>query len=298
MNPYGATLVPQICYFTTDTAATYSNVIVAAQRNDAFQTANSYTLYGNNVASGTGDTVISVLSASQQAIFRDTSIHNYYKVAGTFCNSNNITSLYLLGYAQYSALTVDSTTSGYPQLTWPLQFPVTYTSIYVLAREQGSAWQVIDSLFGITGTNLQVTYVDHYPTSTHMDYMLGYNLNNTCDPARSSPTTAFTNSARGVVRSALVTTRPSGPNGITSLTSETFLDLHPNPVTRILHIQLVGTANPATIAVYDMLGHVVYSTEIHTEQVAVDMSGYAQGVYLVKATQQSKVIAIKKVVKD
>lgn len=297
MSNTGATVVPQICYFTSDTALTYPNVIVAAQRNDVFLTATSYVLYAANNASGNADTVIGTVSASQQAIFHDSVVHSYYKVAGNFCGGSNPSFLYTLAYGQYAALTVDSTTSGYPQLSWPLQLPVTYSSIYVLAREQGGAWQVIDSIFGITGTNLQVSYVDHYPTAQHMDYMLGYNLNNTCNPSRSGGKTVFTNAARSEVRSGLVTTRPAGPTGLDNVGALSYLEVYPNPTTGLLHIQTPPNSH-VTLSLYDMVGNEVYRSEAQTEHTSIDLSGYAQGIYLVKATNQGHLVAVGKVVKD
>ncbi|MBS1684258.1 MAG: T9SS type A sorting domain-containing protein [Bacteroidetes bacterium] len=297
MTSNGAVLAPQICYFTTDTSVPYANVIVAVQRNDAFHTADSYTLFASNTASVSVDTPISTLMAYSQAIFHDTMIHGYYRVAGTYCSGAIASNLINVSYSQYSILTVDSTTSGYPQLSWPLQLPVTYSSIYVLAREQGGSWQVIDSIFGITGTNLQVTYVDRYPTSQHMDYMLGYNLNNTCDPSRSGGKTVFTNAAMSQVRSGLVTTRPGGPNGLDNVGTLSYLEVYPNPTTGLLHIQTPPNS-PVTLSLYDMVGNEVYRSEAQTEHTSIDLSGYAQGIYMVKATSQGHQVAVRKVVKD
>lgn len=294
MNYLGAFQPPQICYFTSDTSLPSANVIVACERNDIFQTASFYSVYVSDSGDFSAGHNLDSIPVSSQAIFRDSSIHRYYLLQAYLCGEMAPG----LVYSEYSRLTVDSTSTGYPQLTWPLQLPVAYSSVYVMAREQGGSWQVIDSIFGINGTNLQVTYVDHYPTAAHMDYMLGYNLTNTCDPSRSVGKTVFTNAAKSVVRSALVTSRPSGPTSVSHVAAETFLDLYPNPVTGTLHIHLSGTPSPAIIAVYDMLGNVVYSAEVRTEQVDVDISGYAQGIYMVKASQQGKVIVIKKVIKD
>ncbi len=297
VNSDGGHLAPEICYFTTDTTLPYPNVVVAVQRNNIFNTIAYCALYGSNVGNNY-DTILSSINASLPAIFTDTFFYKYYGVESYFnCGSGSA----YASFVQYSKLNVDSDASGYPRLTWPLQLPITYSSIFVLARPHGGAWEVRDTIYSVNATNFTITYVDHSPDSTQMDYMLGYNLDNTCDPSRSGSKTVFTNVTPTSVRQALVVAHPSGPNGITDADVQPSIELYPNPVIDILRIRLSGDtkSTPVTIKMYDMLGHLAYTKDITVEQSAIDMSGYAHGIYTLKAYQHNdQLLSIKKIVKD
>ncbi|MCW3125976.1 MAG: hypothetical protein JWO03_1634 [Bacteroidetes bacterium] len=291
LNYTGGHLSPQICYFTTDTSLSRPNVVVAAQRNNIFHDIDYLGLYGSSTGTNY-DTMITSINPSLQAIFTDTVIYKYYALQGPAgCSTTTVGT----GFVEYSRLTVDSNASGYPTLSWPLQFPITYSSVYVFARVPGGAWQVIDSIFGITGTNLQVTYVDQYPTSAHMDYMLGYNLNNACDPSRTANKTVFTNASKAQVRQALVTTRPAG---ISDLSTLPLIDIYPNPATDKINVLLHGVTDAVSIAIYDMTGKLTAGKEASIGQTAIDISALASGIYLLKATDHGRILAVKKIVKN
>jgi hypothetical protein len=88
-----------------------------------------------------------------------------------------------------------------------------------------------------------------------------------------------------------------------SLANETFemenMAIYPNPSEGIFNIAM-GTINPKTILVYDIVGKIVYSkSEFETNQsnVAFDISDVSAGVYFVKIISENKSVT-RKIIKN
>jgi hypothetical protein len=88
-----------------------------------------------------------------------------------------------------------------------------------------------------------------------------------------------------------------------SLANETFemenIAIYPNPSEGIFNIAM-GTINPKTILVYDIVGKIVYSkSEFETNQsnVAFDISDVSAGVYFVKIISENKSVT-RKIIKN
>jgi hypothetical protein len=88
-----------------------------------------------------------------------------------------------------------------------------------------------------------------------------------------------------------------------SLANETFemenIAIYPNPSEGIFNIAM-GTINPKTILVYDIIGKIVYSkSEFETNQsnVAFDISDVSAGVYFVKIISENKSVT-RKIIKN
>ena len=75
--------------------------------------------------------------------------------------------------------------------------------------------------------------------------------------------------------------------------------IYPNPSEGIFNIAM-GTINPKTILVYDIIGKIVYSkSEFETNQsnVAFDISDVSAGVYFVKIISENKSVT-RKIIKN
>ena len=88
-----------------------------------------------------------------------------------------------------------------------------------------------------------------------------------------------------------------------SLANETFemenIAIYPNPSEGIFNVAM-GTINPKTILVYDIVGKIVYSkSEFETNQsnVAFDISDVSAGVYFVKIISENKSVT-RKIIKN
>ncbi|MEZ4854080.1 MAG: T9SS type A sorting domain-containing protein [Flavobacterium sp.] len=71
--------------------------------------------------------------------------------------------------------------------------------------------------------------------------------------------------------------------------------LYPNPTTGIINI---ATQENLSVAVYDLVGKIIIRQEISSGTSTLDISNYARGVYVVKATNTSGNEATYKIVKQ
>lgn len=73
------------------------------------------------------------------------------------------------------------------------------------------------------------------------------------------------------------------------------IKIHPNPVTDMLTIS--NTQMMKSIAVYDLLGRVLYTKNVHDAETRIDMSDLPTATYLVQVTIDDDTIKIFKVIK-
>ena len=86
-------------------------------------------------------------------------------------------------------------------------------------------------------------------------------------------------------------------SGITTINSNTSLNIYPNPTTSLLTISLPNNNQKAIINLYDMLGEKVlpsYSTQ--ASQYSIDLSNLSQDIYFLEVIMDDEKI-VKKVVK-
>jgi hypothetical protein len=74
-----------------------------------------------------------------------------------------------------------------------------------------------------------------------------------------------------------VTAHPSGINSI----AEGKTTLYPNPASNKLYVSTAGPAL-AQLRVYDMLGQVTMSEKVAAPDVALDISGLSNGLYILQ----------------
>jgi hypothetical protein len=74
------------------------------------------------------------------------------------------------------------------------------------------------------------------------------------------------------------------------------INIYPNPSDGIINID-IENINNATIEIYDVNGSMIFSKALHSESEKIDISGFAEGIYLVKVKQDNSVIIEKVVVR-
>ncbi len=77
------------------------------------------------------------------------------------------------------------------------------------------------------------------------------------------------------------------------------IDIYPNPVTNNLQIEInseVRSEN-AELKIYDVVGNLLFGKSIATNKTTLDVSSFANGVYVIKATT-GKGVVVKKFIKE
>ncbi len=105
-------------------------------------------------------------------------------------------------------------------------------------------------------------------------------------------------SANGVNPDTLIVTQTAG--SVTGLADIRSVDvtIYPNPVADNLSISIPNPPAQTSIAIYNIKGIEVYSSNITSVLTEVDMSGYSSGVYIVKIITPFNEIATKKIIKQ
>ncbi|MCB0700159.1 MAG: T9SS type A sorting domain-containing protein [Chitinophagales bacterium] len=81
-----------------------------------------------------------------------------------------------------------------------------------------------------------------------------------------------------------------GPLSVNAVSQEDpfTMDVYPNPIQDVLTVQLNGSIDEnAMLTVMDLTGKVVYTAPVSSEKVSVDVSNFANGVYVVKYTDDT-----------
>ncbi|OGS41211.1 MAG: hypothetical protein A3K77_06440, partial [Euryarchaeota archaeon RBG_13_31_8] len=86
----------------------------------------------------------------------------------------------------------------------------------------------------------------------------------------------------------------SESNEISPITNTNHLNLYPNPVQNVLHINLSGKT--AVLLVFDISGKCLFQKQIKENESSVDVSGLVSGIYFVKVMYNNQIFT-EKVVK-
>lgn len=287
----GPVNTPTVCYVSSDTSLTQTNMIVAFEKDNYYNNIADYILIGIDT-SGNRYPFTKLSSVSAAGYFRDSSItySSYYVAAATSCGD---TTFSLYTYAP-SILTVD-TTGGYPNLSWHLQYPYNYSAIKVWGRAPGHNWQIKDTIYSNNLVSMLLSYTDMAPDSSLMEYMLSYDITGTCDPNRSA-VTAFTNRAK------TYTSAGQQPSSISSISGTQGMTVYPNPAFDHLTVTMPKdvAVTGARIKVYDMIGDLIQDNAIEADgKKVLDISSYAKGIYILKAIKDDgSLFSIKKFTKE
>jgi hypothetical protein len=73
-------------------------------------------------------------------------------------------------------------------------------------------------------------------------------------------------------------------------------NIYPNPSDDIINIE-IENINNARLEIYNVNGTLLFSKTLHSESEKIDMSGFSEGLYLVKVKQEEVLIVEKVVVR-
>ncbi len=74
------------------------------------------------------------------------------------------------------------------------------------------------------------------------------------------------------------------------------ISLYPNPSSGLFNIGLPELSSPTIVEIYNTMGALVYHQAVSAGQNSIDLSGYANGLYIVNIIAENKVIAAKKII--
>ena len=79
------------------------------------------------------------------------------------------------------------------------------------------------------------------------------------------------------------------------------MNVYPNPTAGVVNVQLIMNNQPLTsgeIHLYDMYGKWLKTVKVEGKVTELDLSTFAAGVYFVKAVDGTRLIGVRKVVKE
>jgi hypothetical protein len=73
--------------------------------------------------------------------------------------------------------------------------------------------------------------------------------------------------------------------------------IYPNPAFNEVSVNLQLTGKKTSVAIYNVVGQLIYESLIQKEKTQIDLNGFANGVYLVKITENGKLIKQERLIK-
>ncbi|HTB07615.1 MAG TPA: T9SS type A sorting domain-containing protein [Bacteroidia bacterium] len=164
--------------------------------------------------------------------------------------------------------------AGTYNMIWDNYEGLTFFTYYILRDTVITDYTVIDSV----PNNGSQTYSDYYPTTQNIYYRIAIDNPDPCNPTYHAKSYNASHSNTATVVN-LVTSVPAA-------TKVNSVHVYPNPVKNLFYVDATGISSIQMITVLDMTGRAVevrsYAAGLKSTTESFDMSGYAQGIYLVK----------------
>lgn len=304
--------VPKICYTTFDsTYGTQRGLKIVFEKNDWF---NTFAGYGYDVYLQYDplqpSRLVDHISSTSQGVVTDTIpqaadiyfiiepyISNYYSVV-TYLNCLSPVQETGSDFFNAPVLWVDSaglSSSGYPSLYWMNSRPINYDRLFIFSRRPGGNWRTRQS------TNDFSTYfwIDYFPDSTVMEYMIGFRLIGDCDPSRSSGNMAFTDYGLALVSPEKVDTTTDVEVSTTSSKKDNNrFYINPNPASSKLHLQTeVSVTEGMTYTIHNALGERIQAGIISETFMAIDISQMNSGAYIITLLHNGMALGSRRFIK-
>ena len=157
-------------------------------------------------------------------------------------------------------------------------------NFYIINRDDTGTGNFLPISSTIPGGNN--TYTDiNYANYPNARYRADVTWSIVCNPTRSGSTT----------RSNII---HLGPNSISQVSKGDFVSISPNPFNAQLTISFGEEQKNTTIKVMNMLGECIQQQTTNKQQLTMDLSGFANGVYFVRIQDEHNNIVNRKVVKQ
>ncbi|MCW3128412.1 MAG: hypothetical protein JWO03_4070 [Bacteroidetes bacterium] len=288
---------PTICYATTDSGQASGTVKIMFERDNFFNNVASYQIFRADTQWQTSQYLVGASSGSVGYVIDSFPVSQGINSYSISVIPSCVVTFQGVGGNQYirSVLSVDTFGSGgYPAVHWTNSDPMNYDQIYIYSKGSSGHWRLRYSSINLTNTG----WLDLTPDSTRVEYMLGYRINSSCDPSRSS-VTAFSNFAGVDVTPDKVVpdTTHSGPSSIASV-SRGGVSVYPNPANDKLYIQLSETGS-ADMNVYDVEGRLMMNKALNGANInEINVSNLTVGVYVISLNQNGNEIAKRRFLKQ
>lgn len=99
----------------------------------------------------------------------------------------------------------------------------------------------------------------------------------------------------GIAQGFLAKLSPDTTDGLGNIDITPFINMFPNPAEEIIHIQIKDEKN-STIEIINIEGQRLYTKELNTNFIQIDISNYPQGIYFVKVKSED-FIKTEKIIK-
>jgi len=157
-------------------------------------------------------------------------------------------------------------------------------NFYIINRDDTGTGNFLPISSTVPGGNN--TYTDiNYANYPNARYRADVTWSIVCNPTRSGSTT----------RSNII---HLGPNSISQFAKGDFVSISPNPFNAQLTISFGEEQKNTTIKVMNMLGECIQQQTTNKQQLTLDLSGFANGVYFVRIQDEHNNIVNRKVVKQ
>ena len=166
-------------------------------------------------------------------------------------------------------VTASNITNNSADLSWTQQGDVT-------------SWDVNYRVAGITDWNTSNTTTNPY-TLTGLNENTSYEVQ-----VIANCTNGLTSDPSAIITLTTV--------GINDYTLDNTVTVYPNPTNGVVQIEN-GEWRMENVEVYDAYGKLLFTVEVNGNAAALDLTGYAKGIYFVKVTTDNGVVT-KRVVKN
>ena len=284
---------PSICAVTVDDASVY-NIIYWDKTN--YRNVDSFIVYRET---GSGYQQIGAVSDTALSEFIDTARYLYFPNTG---NPNAGTYRYKLqirdSLGNYSPMSDFHNTIYILQtngtFTWnayeiegqPVPLPANTLMSYDLWRDDFSTgnWHIVNSVSGSQLTQTDVSWTSTLQNTA--SWRIATNWNIMCSPTRSLVNTSHSN----IRHSSLIGV------GINQAEMNDAVSVYPNPANDEVTIELGIGMKDLNITIYNMVGELVYSSEMTNQQKMIDISAFAKGIYTVEVENKDAKVFKKLVI--
>ncbi len=284
---------PSICAVTVDDASVY-NIIYWDKTN--YRNVDSFIVYRET---GSGYQQIGAVSDTALSEFIDTARYLYFPNTG---NPNAGTYRYKLqirdSLGNYSLMSDFHNTIYILQtngtFTWnayeiegqPVPLPANTLMSYDLWRDDFSTgnWHIVNSVSGSQLTQTDVSWTSTLQNTA--SWRIATNWNIMCSPTRS-----LINASHSNIRH-----QNSVGVGISQAEMNDAVSVYPNPANNEVTIELGIGMKDLNVTIYNMVGELIYNSEMTNQQKMIDISSFARGIYTVEVENKDAKVFKKLVI--
>jgi Secretion system C-terminal sorting domain len=261
---------PTICLLTVDTSFTYNQVV---WEKDIAQTVTGFNVYRETQQLGVFEQVANRPYALESS-FMDNSASpqdrswRYYITTYDDCGNESYPSFI---HKTIHTVAVAAGGSNF-DVFWDKYEGISYSDVDLYRFDATNGWQNIGNF---SNTTLQFT--DTPSITTGLDYIVSFNLINTCTSTKAA--TDY-NSSRSNSTSA---TYDPG-NSTLNIENEDLgeISIYPNPTNGLLNVIIENPSKIERIEIRDLNGRLILSRNVYAAQSSFELSYLADGVYFVR----------------